>query len=86
MSHSQAPFRLRDAAQQAKREMDPLSDHLATLKAYRGWVRARESGGGKAEKEYLRTNFLSRQALTAVDKTVRQLRSNLARKEGYTKT
>ena len=28
-----APFRHRDAAQQAKRDMDPLSDHLAVLKA-----------------------------------------------------
>ena len=70
-----APLKHRDAANRAKRELDPMSDHIAVLKAHRNWSRIRSRGG--EERRYLSENFLSRHGMLGLDKTIKQLRNSL---------
>lgn len=53
-----------------------MSDHLTLLKAYDAWKLARGCGA-RAEREYLRDHFLSRQTLLMVEDMRRQFRGLL---------
>lgn len=67
----------RDVADEARREFAlALSDHLTLLKAYDGW-RLSRGCGSRAEREYIRDHFLSRQTLVMVEEMRRQFRSLL---------
>ncbi|CAB1116381.1 unnamed protein product [Ectocarpus sp. CCAP 1310/34] len=67
----------RDVADEARRAFAlALSDHLTLLKAYDGWRLARGCGS-RAEREYLRDHFLSRQTLVMVEDMRRQFRGLL---------
>lgn len=64
-------------ADEARREFAlALSDHLTLLKAYDGW-RLSKSCGSRAEREYIRDHFLSRQTLVMVEEMRRQFRGLL---------
>lgn len=67
----------RDVADEARRTFAlALSDHLTLLKAYDGWRLARGCGS-RAEREYIRDHFLSRQTLVMVEEMRRQFRGLL---------
>lgn len=53
-----------------------MSDHLTLLKAYDGWKLSRGCGS-RAEREYIRDHFLSRQTLVMVEEMRRQFRGLL---------
>jgi ATP-dependent RNA helicase DHX57 len=72
-----APRTHHESANRAKRELDPTSDHIAVLKAYRTWSRIRARGSGGEEKRYLSEMFLSRQGMCGIEKTSKQLRAAL---------
>lgn len=62
----------REIADEARRHFAlALSDHLTLLKAYDGWKLSRGCGS-RAEREYLRDHFLSRQTLVMVEDMRRQ--------------
>ena len=63
----------RDAAQAAQAALDSTSDHIAALRAYRGWEDAESQTG------YARRHYLSTADLRAMRDTVRQYKSHLAR-------
>eukprot|EP00898_Chlorokybus_atmophyticus_P002355 jgi/Chlat1/311/Chrsp1S03185 len=67
-----APFDKRSEADAAKRALagtSNKSDHLAVWAAFSGWLRARESGGYRAESDYCSRNFLSMQTLKQMELT-----------------
>eukprot|EP00752_Nemacystus_decipiens_P017599 g15772.t1 len=67
----------RDVADEARRNFAlALSDHLTLLKAYDGW-RLAKGCGSRAEREYIRDHFLSRQTLVMVEEMRRQFRGLL---------
>lgn len=69
-------------ADEARREFAlALSDHLTLLKAYDGW-RLSKGCGSRAEREYIRDHFLSRQTLIMVEDMRRQF-SDLLRDIGF---
>ncbi|CAM9250154.1 unnamed protein product, partial [Laminaria digitata] len=72
-----APFDKRDIADEARRTFAlALSDHLTLLKAFDGWRLARGCGS-RAEREYIRDHFLSRQTLVMVEEMRKQFRGLL---------
>ena len=65
-----APFEKRDEADKLRRKFAVhKSDHLTLLKAYNGWLAAREQG---KERQYCQTNFLSVQTLRMITQMKRQ--------------
>lgn len=62
-----SPLDKRDEADERKRAFcDAESDSLTLLKAFNGWIAARNNGKG-VEYSFLRTNFLSRVTLEMID-------------------
>lgn len=68
------PLHAREAGNNVKCGFDPTSDSIAVLKAYRAWLRSRSGGG---EKQFLRSNFLNKQALLTIERTCKLYRSAL---------
>jgi ATP-dependent RNA helicase DHX36 len=69
-----APMHAREAVHAAKQRLDPMSDHIASLKAVKGWQKSREEGW---EHDYIADNSLSWPALNAVTQSIQHLRAAL---------
>ena len=65
-----APFEKREEADKARKAFAvQRSDHLTLLKAYDGWVKAKEKGG---ERSYCLTHYLSANAMRMIAQSKRQ--------------
>eukprot|EP00897_Mesotaenium_endlicherianum_P002934 jgi/Mesen1/2669/ME000167S01818 len=65
-----APMERRSEASSAKLRLAGAtkSDHMAVVHAFNGWARARE-GGWQSERDFCDANFVSREALVALEAT-----------------
>ena len=71
-----SPFDKRDEADAVKKRFDGTSDHMTLLKAFRGWTHSKTEGR-RAERDYLRGNFLSFNTLRMIDKMKNQFKQLL---------
>ena len=82
-----SPMDRREEADEARRKLagaGATSDHLALVRAYAGWIRARERGRG-FERDFLAKAFLSAQTLRQISE-MRQQYADLLDQIGFLRT
>jgi HrpA-like RNA helicase len=73
----QAPMHAREALCAVKQQLDPMSDHLASLKAVQRWKIACDDCPAAA-RAYIEDHSLSKAALIAVTQSIQHLRTALS--------